>query len=133
MAEAIFRQWFIEEADEEWRKKKLLEVTKIAIGRTPPREESYWFSTDSKDIKWVFIKDLGNSGVFIFNTSEYLTLEAIKTFNIPIIPSNTILLSFKMTVGRVGITTEPMTSNEAIAHFIFDENTPFSKEYLYFF
>ena len=133
MAEAIFRQWFIEEADEEWEEKKLLEVTKIAIGRTPPREESYWFSNDSKDIKWVSIKDLGNSGVFIFDTSEYLTREAIKTFNIPIIPSDTILLSFKMTVGRVGITTEPMTSNEAIAHFIFDENTPFSKEYLYFF
>ena len=38
-----------------------------------------------------------------------------------------------MTVGRVGITTEPMLSNEAIAHFKFDENTPFSKEYLYIF
>ncbi|MBP7030663.1 MAG: restriction endonuclease subunit S [Spirochaetes bacterium] len=133
MAEALFQQWFIEEADEEWEEVPLSEVTKIAIGRTPPREESYWFSNDSKDIKWVSIKDLGNSGVFIFDTSEYLTREAIKTFNIPIIPSDTILLSFKMTVGRVGITTEPMTSNEAIAHFIFDENTPFSKEYLYIF
>jgi type I restriction enzyme S subunit len=131
MAETLFRQWFVEEAQEDWEEKPLSEVTKIAIGRTPPRKESQWFSTNSKNVKWVSIKDLGQSGIFVFDTSEYLTQEAVETFNIPIIPIDTVLLSFKMTVGRVGITTEPMLSNEAIAHFKFDENTPFSKEYLY--
>ena len=131
MAETLFRQWFVEEAQEDWEEKPLSEVTKIAIGRTPPRKESRWFSTNSKDVKWISIKDLGQSGIFVFDTSEYLTQEAVETFNIPIISNDTVLLSFKMTVGRVGITTEPMLSNEAIAHFKFDENTPFSKEYLY--
>jgi type I restriction enzyme S subunit len=133
MAETIFRQWFVEEAQEDWEEKPLAEVVKIAIGRTPPRKEFHWFSTNSSDVKWVSIKDLGESGVFVFDTSEYLTKEAVETFNIPIIPKDTVLLSFKMTVGRVGITTEPMLSNEAIAHFKFDENTNFSKEYLYIF
>jgi type I restriction enzyme S subunit len=131
MAETLFRQWFVEEAQEDWEEKPLSEVTKIAIGRTPPRKESHWFSTNSTDVKWVSIKDLGQSGIFVFDTSEYLTQEAVENFNVPIIPIDTVLLSFKMTVGRVGITTEPMLSNEAIAHFKFDENTPFSKEYLY--
>jgi len=131
MAETLFRQWFVEEANEDWEEKPLSEVIKIAIGRTPPRKEFHWFSTNSSDVKWVSIKDLGQSGIFVFDTSEYLTQEAIETFNIPIIPIDTVLLSFKMTVGRVRITTEPMLSNEAIAHFKFDENTPFSKEYLY--
>ncbi len=131
MAGAIFRQWFVEEAQEDWEEKPLSEVVKIAIGRTPPRKEFHWFSTNSTDVKWISIKDLGQSGIFVFNTSEYLTQEAVETFNIPIIPNDTVLLSFKMTVGRVGVTTEPMLSNEAIAHFKFDENTPFSKEYLY--
>ena len=133
MAETLFRQWFIEEAKDEWEEVPLSEVTKIAIGRTPPRKESHWFSTDPKDVKWVSIKDLGQSEVFVFDTSEYLKQEAVENFNIPIIPADTVLLSFKMTVGRVGITTEPMVSNEAIAHFKFDDNTPFSKEYLYIF
>ena len=133
MAETLFRQWFVEEAEEGWEEKQLSDVTKIAIGRTPPRKEFHWFSTNSSDVKWVSIKDLGQSGIFVFDTSEYLTQEAVETFNIPIIPIDTVLLSFKMTVGRVGITTEPMLSNEAIAHFKFDENTPFSKEYLYIF
>ena len=133
MAETLFRQWFIEEAKDDWEEMLLSEVTKIAIGRTPPRKQFHWFSTNSADVKWVSIKDMGQSGLFLFDTSEFLTQEAVENFNIPIIPTNTVLLSFKMTVGRVGITTEPMLSNEAIAHFKFDDNTPFSKEYLYIF
>lgn len=133
LAETLFRQWFIEEAKEDWEEVKLKTVVDIAIGRTPPRKESPWFSTNNQDVKWISIKDLGSEGVFIFNTSEYLTNEAVVKFNIPIIPKDTVLLSFKMTVGRVAITTEEMLSNEAIAHFRFNDKTPFTKEYLYLF
>ena len=133
MAETLFRQWFVEEAKEDWEERPLKELVNIAIGRTPPRKESQWFSTNSKDVKWISIKDMGNNGAFIFNTSEYLTTEAVEKFNIPKIPNNTVVLSFKMTLGRVGITTEEMLSNEAIAHFKFREETPFTKEYLYIF
>ncbi|MDN5100212.1 restriction endonuclease subunit S [Aliarcobacter butzleri] len=133
LAQTLFRQWFIEEAKEEWEEKPLGKITNIAIGRTPPRKEEEWFSTDSQDVKWISIKDLGNDGAFIFKTSEYLTQEAVEKFNVPVIPKDTVLLSFKMTVGRVAITTETMLSNEAIAHFKFYDKTPISKEYLYLF
>jgi len=133
MAETLFRQWFVEEADWGWENVQLKEVVDIAIGRTPPRKESQWFSTNPIDIKWISIKDLGNDGVFIFKTSEYLTREAVQTFNIPVIPKDTVVLSFKMTVGRVAITAEDMLSNEAIAHFKFNNKTPFTKEFLYLF
>ncbi|MBN2487725.1 MAG: restriction endonuclease subunit S [Methanosarcinaceae archaeon] len=133
MAETLFRQWFVEEADEGWEEKQLKKVTNVAIGRTPPRKESQWFSTNPIDVKWISIKDMGSDGVFIFKTSEYLTREAVQTFNIPIIPKDTVVLSFKMTVGRVSITTENMLSNEAIAHFKFNNKTPFTKEFLYLF
>ncbi len=133
MAETLFRQWFIEEKEEGWEEGVLDGVVDIGIGRTPPRKEFQWFSEDEKDFKWVSIKDLGESGVFIFDTAEYLTKEAVERFRIPIIPKDTVLLSFKMTVGRVGITTEEMLSNEAIAHFKFSSKTPFTKEYLYLF
>ena len=133
MAETLFRKWFIEDAKEDWEEVELKEVLDIAIGRTPPRKESQWFSTNSSDVKWISIKDMGYDGVFIFNTSEYLTTEAVEKYNIPLIPENTVVLSFKMTVGRVGITSENMLSNEAIAHFKFNKKTPFTKEYLYLF
>lgn len=133
MAETLFRQWFVVEAKEEWEEKELREIVDISIGRTPLRKETKWFSTNPSDVKWLSIKDMGAGDVFLFNTSEYLTKEAVETFSIPIIPKNTVVLSFKMTVGRVGITTEDMLSNEAIAHFKFTNKTPITTEYLYLF
>lgn len=133
MAETLFRQWFIEEASEDWEEKPLKEVVDIGIGRTPPRQQHQWFSISHTDVKWISIKDMGNDGVYIFKTSEFLTQTAVEQFNIPVIPKNTVVLSFKMTVGRVAITTESMLSNEAIAHFKFNQQTPFTQEYLYLF
>ena len=133
MAQTLFRQWFVEQADAEWEEKPLKEVIAIAIGRTPPRKESQWFSTNTEDIKWISIKDMASDGVYTFNTSECLTQKAIDKFNIPVIPNNTVILSFKMTLGRVKITTDKMLSNEAIAHFKFGSETPFSEEYLYLY
>ena len=133
LAETLFRHYFIENPNPDWKEGKLGDVTKIGIGRTPPRKEAKWFSTSPMDLKWISIKDMGETGVFIFNTAEYLTREAVDCFKIPIIPIDTVVLSFKMTVGRIGITSEAMLSNEAIAHFILDDNSPISKEYLYIF
>ncbi|MDP8217690.1 MAG: restriction endonuclease subunit S [Candidatus Theseobacter exili] len=138
VAEVLFKEWFIENGhlkidSGEWSEKPLGEVTNIGIGRTPPRKEHEWFSFDEKDNKWISIKDLGSCGAFILNTAEFLTNEAINSFNIPIIPKDTVILSFKMTVGRVAITGEDMLSNEAIAHFKFNDDTPFPKEFLYLF
>ena len=133
MAQTLFRQWFVEQANAEWEERPLKEVIAIAIGRTPPRKESQWFSTNTEDIKWISIKDMASDGVYTFNTSECLTQKAIDKFNIPVIPNNTVILSFKMTLGRVKITTDKMLSNEAIAHFKFGSETPFSEEYLYLY
>ncbi len=109
--------------------KRLSEISNITIGKTPPRSESEFFTTDEKDIKWISISDIGKAGMFIFDTSERLTQDAIAKYNIKIIPKNTVILSFKLTIGRTGFTTENMATNEAIAHFdLFDKNL---NNYLY--
>ena len=97
--------------------KKIDDVFDIAIGRTPPRKENEWFTIKPDGMKWISIADMGKCDGYIFNTSENLTYDAVKSFNIPIIPENTVILSFKLTVGRIAITSEKMLSNEAIAHF----------------
>lgn len=133
MAETLFRQWFVEDASEDWPKFDLGELCQIKIGRTPPRKEFHWFSTDAEDVKWISIKDLATSGTFILDTAEKLTAEALEAFRIPVIPESTLVLSFKMTVGRVAITTERMISNEAIAHFLIENKLAVSIEFLYFY
>ncbi len=133
LAETLFRQWFVEEADESWGKDVLGNIFDIGIGRTPPRNENQWFTTSNFDIKWISIKNMDISGIYINTTSEYLTKEAVIKFNIPIIPENTVIMSFKMTIGRVAITSEKMLSNEAIAHFKLKETSLLFPEFLYLF
>jgi type I restriction enzyme, S subunit len=97
-------------------------VCSVSIGKTPPRKESQWFSQKNSDIKWLSIKDMGTSGLVICDTSEYLTSDAVKKFNVKLVPPRTPFFSFKLTVGRVGISDESMCTNEAIAHFICDKD-----------
>lgn len=101
----------------------------IAIGKTPPRKEQQWFSLDPQNIRWASISDMGSCGTYISDSSEYLTLEAVERFNVAVVPDNTVLLSFKLTVGRIAITDGVMTTNEAIAHFKTDD--PYINPYLY--
>ena len=102
----------------------------ISIGKTPPRKNQEYFSNNSNNNLWVSILDMKSSGIYINKSSEYLTDEAIKKCNIKIIPKNTLLLSFKLTIGRIAITyLDKTTTNEAIAHFLTDKKG--ATEYLY--
>ncbi len=133
LAETLFRQSFVEEAEESWEVETLGKVFDIGIGRTPPRKEQQWFTLNPNDIKWVSIKDMGTSGIYLDTVSEYLTQEAVEKYSVPIIPENTVILSFKMTIGRLAISTERMVSNEAIAHFKQKRGSFLFPEFLYLF
>ena len=116
-AQALYKQWFVDNRKDDWEVGKVSDYYDITIGKTPPRKEKQWFSNNPKDSVWVSISDLGSCGAYISDSSEYLTAEAVKKFNIKVIPNNAVLLSFKLTVGRVAITDGVLTTNEAIAHF----------------
>lgn len=138
MAQALYKKYFITGIDpnnlpDGWKWGKVRDIFNISIGRTPPRNQHEWFTTDPHDIKWISIKDMGNIGPFIIQSSEFLTESAVNKFNIPVIPIDTIILSFKLTMGRVSITTENMLSNEAIAHFIPKSDTFLPKEFTYLY
>ena len=128
-AQALYREMFVSSANAQRRECRAEEYFDIAIGKTPPRKEHQWFTTNPSDVTWVSISDMGSCGTYISRSSEQLTPEAVDKFNIKVIPSNTVLLSFKLTVGRIAITHGEMTTNEAIAHFKTDK--PYINEYLY--
>lgn len=114
-----------------WKFNQAGNLFDVGIGKTPPRKESEWFSDNANDTEWISIKDMGNQGLFITESSEYLKVEAVDKFNIKRIPKNTVILSFKLTVGRVSITTKETTTNEAIAHFKIPSSSNLSSEFLY--
>ena len=107
------------------------EIANITIGKTPPRSNRECFTYNEDDIKWLSISDLGKCGIYAWNTSEKLTENAVNKYNVKVIPENTIVLSFKLTIGRIAITANKMATNEAIAHFNLLDNDMIY--YLYFY
>lgn len=125
----LYRNRFVDTVNNERRICRADEYFDISIGKTPPRKEPQWFSTNPQDVTWVSISDMGTCGLYISSSSEQLTKEAVNLHNVKIVPDNTVLLSFKLTVGRIAITNGEMTTNEAIAHFKTDKKE--INEYLY--
>lgn len=141
-AQRLYKEWFVDlrfpghenvkivdGVPEGWEKQPAENFFTITIGKTPPRTETACFVSDGKGIPWVSIADMGSSDPFITKTSEELTTGAISTYNVKVIPSETILLSFKLTVGRVSIANTNLCTNEAIAHFRIEQ--PSFREYTY--
>ena len=142
-AQALYKSWFVDfepfkdgkfiESElgmipEGWRVLPAESICPINIGKTPPRSEHTWFSSDKQNITWVSISDMGNAGCFINSSAETLTKEAVEKFNIKVVPQGSILLSFKLTIGRVAIAGKELTSNEAIARF---EASDYQRSFLF--
>ena len=104
--------------NDEWSEGRADTYYEIGIGKTPPRKEPEWFSdTKGDNHVWLSIKDMGEPGAFSLDSSEYLTDDAVRTKNVRRVTAGSVLLSFKLTVGRVKIAGCDMTTNEAIACF----------------
>ena len=134
-------EWFPEEfvdtqlgsIPDGWRVKKIRDVFDVTIGRTPPRKEFNWFTEDpAVGIPWVSIADLKNTFVYQKRSSEFLTPEAVAKFNVPVVQKGTVILSFKLTVGRTAIAGMPLVTNEAIAHFD-SRNNPHLDTFIFYF
>lgn len=114
-----------------WQIKTANDIASVSIGKTPPRKQQEWFSEKREDnVVWVSIRDMGQASTFINDSSEYLTRESISKFNVKIVPKDSVILSFKMTLGRVCIASCNLATNEAIAHFV-KPKFGLTKEYIY--
>ena len=109
---------------------KLEDLFDLQMGKTPARNNpEYWNSTDNK---WISIGDLSKCGKYITNTKEYLSDAAVEESGISLIPESTVVMSFKLSIGKTAITSEPMYSNEAIMSFRDKHLVPILPDYLYY-
>jgi type I restriction enzyme, S subunit len=95
---------------------KLGELFEIQIGKTPARgDKKMWDLNKKSNNIWLSIRDLNQTDAngYISDSAEYITDDGAKL--VKIIPKNTLLLSFKLTLGRTAITKIPLRTNEAIA------------------
>ena len=93
----------------------LEELFDLQMGKTPSRNTAEYWNTE--DNKWIAIGDLSKCGKYICDTKEYLSEQAVIDSGISLIPQNTVVMSFKLSIGKTAITKESMYSNEAIMSF----------------
>lgn len=110
---------------------RLGDIFDLQMGKTPSRNNiSYW---ENGTHNWVSIADLGNYQKYVGYTKEKITDVAIETTGIKIVPSNTVIMSFKLSLGKAAITEEPVYTNEAIMAFIPTGKYDVSPDYFYYF
>ena len=111
-------------------KYKLNDIFDLQMGKTPSRNNGdYW---NSKEYKWISIADLTKTGKYISNTKEYLSKVAVEESGINVIPANTVIMSFKLSIGKTAITAEDMYSNEAIMAFHDKHIVEILPEYIFY-
>jgi type I restriction enzyme S subunit len=119
LAETLFRQLFIEEAEESWEIVKLNDVITIKGGTTPSTSNSeFWNGT----INWTSPKDLSNaSSIFLFDTERKITEKGLKEIGSGLLPIGTVLLSSRAPIGYLSITTIPVAINQGYIAIICDK------------
>ena len=118
-ADELVKSQFIEMFKDEFKtclKLKMNKVFDLQMGKTPARaDSSLW---QSEDQKWVSIADMSTYEKYTEDTKEYISDYAIGKTGMKIVPANTVIMSFKLTIGRTAITSEDIYTNEAIMAFI---------------
>ncbi|WP_353457927.1 restriction endonuclease subunit S [Staphylococcus coagulans] len=110
----------------EWKIKKIEDIASVTKGFTPSTknndywhdENRNWLSIAGMDEKYLYH---GNKGITDLASQKHDKVD-----------KNTLIMSFKLTLGKLGIVKEPMYTNEAICHFNWkskDVNT----EYVYYY
>lgn len=113
-----------------WKIKRIDEFADIKIGGTPTRKESkYW---ENGIHPWVSISDVSKSNKYLFNTKEKITDVGIQHSNVKLIPKNSVLMTFKLTLGKLVITARDVFTNEAIAAILPNNPEQLITDYLYY-
>ena len=94
-----------------WQWTRFATVANITIGKTPPRgEQKYWANGK---YNWVAISDM-QDGEEILQTKEKVSEEAANKIFSSISSKGSLIMSFKLTVGRTSILGIDAYHNEAI-------------------
>ncbi|MDU5682866.1 MAG: restriction endonuclease subunit S [Veillonella sp.] len=109
---------------------KLSDVFDLQMGKTPSRDNNmYW---KDGNLPWVSIADLSKSQIYIENSKEMITNLAAKDTLMKCIPQDTVIMSFKLSLGKTAITKTPLYTNEAIMAFIDKKVIQIEPKYIYF-
>jgi type I restriction enzyme, S subunit len=116
-----------------WRAKRLSELCNIEIGKTPSRaDKKFWDDRKTSGNVWLSIADLLTAeDNIVTDSKEYLTPSGASLCKV--VRRGTLLVSFKLTLGRLAFAGRDLYTNEAIAALTIRDEYELSKEFLFYF
>lgn len=107
---------------------ELKDITTIYTGTTPSTtDEENW----NGDILWITPAEMTSESFYIYDTERKITEKGQKSKSLSLMPVNTVLLSTRAPIGKVGIAGSPMTCNQGFKNFYCKEDV-LNPVYLYF-
>ncbi len=96
-----------------WTWIRLQQIANFSMGKTPPtKDSSYW--SDGRGFAWVSISDMDHFRS-VSETKRRVSKKAVaEVFNCQPVPAGTILMSFKLTIGKIARLGVDAYHNEAI-------------------
>ena len=127
MAATLFRQWFIEEAKEDWEEVTIGDIFTLKGGSTPStKESSFW----DGNISWTSPRDLSNSkSIFMFDTERKITEAGLAKISSGLLPKRTLLMSSRAPIGYLAITDIEVAINQG--YIAIPEHQTYSTEFMY--
>ena len=111
-----------------WPTVALAELCDITIGKTPSRAEPrFWGGRHT----WLSIADM-NAGRKLCASAETISDAGAVECRGRLVEPGTVLMSFKLSIGKVGVTEIPLYTNEAIAALPIRDPRRLSPGYLYY-
>ena len=116
---------------EGWEYIAFKDVYPIKMGKTPPRgDKSSWDEKKETHNKWVSIADISNNeGKTIEDTKEYISDSAAEKINK--VSKGSLLMSFKLSIGRMAFAGDDLYTNEAI--IAIPKNDKYILRFIYFY
>lgn len=117
----------------EWQALKLGDICRIELGKTPSRSnKKLWDHNRETSNVWLSIADLPHSfNNTQYDSKEYISDEGAELCNI--VPKGTLVVSFKLSLGRLAITGCDLYTNEAIAALYINSYAMVNQDYLYWY
>ena len=109
-----------------WEYKKFKDVFNLQMGKTPDRKNYDLFQGSNI---WVSIRDLGDK--YISSSNEYISDKAAS--NIKMVPKGTVIMSFKLSIGKCAIAAKDLYTNEAIMAFNIKDGHDIDSSFLYYY
>jgi len=111
LAQAVFKEWFVEKAEEGWEEKTIGDLAEVVGGATPStKHEAFWAAQGHA---WATPKDLSSLQTpVLLDTERHLTDEGLAEIGSGLLPTGTVLMSSRAPIGYIAIAEVPTAVNQ---------------------